>query len=1169
MAISPSDRATWRNPLMQMLRGAHRFALWLLLLAVFRLCLFAVGVREDREAAADRSDVTQSGSLRFDSLWLYAITNQGKRDGSWRPVLAEMETVRTRLHVRYPIPTNGTDSAWASFSGSLLRSGRVDWQTAIAMGDAAERLTRSIESSAKAKHDRANGLFVVAIAATLLLFCLALLTARAIRRAERSREQLEERFRVLFEKSSDAHLLVDDTGIMDCNDAAVKMLRCSDKLEVLTLHPGALSPEFQPDGRHSLEKCVEMDALARQNGYHRFEWTHRKMDGQLFPVEVTLTPVTIDGKATLLVVWHDLTRRKQAESALEMSHARMEALIEAIPDLMYRVDSNGICLDNLSSNKPFSLTKGVDLVGKQLQDFVPAQVAEIVGNAVAEALVTRKMQSVQYQVYLDGKLRHRDARIVAQSDDVALIVARDVTDSKGIEEELQRSQARFQAFINQGSMVAWITDPDGRIEFLNEPSCEMIGRTQQECLGRTIFDIFSADAASAMLTNIRQVARTGQALETVEAVPLPDGKLHHFLVHGFPLDDLSGRVLVGGTGIDITARREAEQAIRYNLERQSLIVAAQQAIAEAGRDDIETVMQVAVERCQRLAAADGAIVELVDEQEMICEAASGIAEPYLGMRLRIDLSLSGICVRENRLLRCDDVETDSRVDREAYRKAGVRSIVVVPLQKDGRAIGSLKVVSTRPYAFSENDAAALQLLSGFLSSATMTAVAARNLRNSQERLSHAQAMAHLGSWERDYRAGTMDWSDELFRLCGLVPGSIAPSIESLWTYIHPQDRDRAHECMTRAIESGKGVEIEVRLIGADGVLRYVFIRTEIIKDAAGQPIGSRGTLADVTERVIALQEQTKFVSLIENSIDFIAMISLDGELISMNPAGRRLVGWDSSDESAVAALSDFMPEEVWHWIQLGVLPIVMQDERWEGESQLIDVKTGKSYDMQASFFLIRNPMSGEPMCLATVQRDITDKKWLDAALRQNVMLVQEQNIALEWQRQELEALATTDGLTGAKNHRAFQERLAEEFHRAERTHTGFSVVLLDVDQFKQYNDSFGHPEGDIVLKQVVKTLQEAARSTDFVARYGGEEFAVILPETGAEGAMETAERFRAAIEATDWPLRPVTASFGVATMCAHMKTGQDMVDLADKAMYASKKAGRNRVSRFEAELTSA
>ena len=134
------------------------------------------------------------------------------------------------------------------------------------------------------------------------------------------RQLAEERFRVLFEQSSDAHLLFDESGIIDCNNATVRMLRCRTKEQVLHIHPATLSPEFQPDGKRSMEKSVEMDRLAKERGYHRFEWMHQRADGDVFPVDVTLTPVTLNGKPTLLVVWHDITERKRFESVLR--HAK-------------------------------------------------------------------------------------------------------------------------------------------------------------------------------------------------------------------------------------------------------------------------------------------------------------------------------------------------------------------------------------------------------------------------------------------------------------------------------------------------------------------------------------------------------------------------------------------------------------------------------------------------------------------------------------------------------------------------------------------------------------------------------------------------------------------------------------------------------------------------------
>src|SRR5437588_12054113 len=99
--------------------------------------------------------------------------------------------------------------------------------------------------------------------------------------------QQGDRFRILFEHSSDAHFIHDETGITDCNDACIKLLKATDKSQVLAQHPASLAPECQPDGSRSMEKRKEMESIARARGYHRFEWIHRKVDGQLVPVEVT------------------------------------------------------------------------------------------------------------------------------------------------------------------------------------------------------------------------------------------------------------------------------------------------------------------------------------------------------------------------------------------------------------------------------------------------------------------------------------------------------------------------------------------------------------------------------------------------------------------------------------------------------------------------------------------------------------------------------------------------------------------------------------------------------------------------------------------------------------------------------------------------------------------
>ena len=137
---------------------------------------------------------------------------------------------------------------------------------------------------------------------------------------------------------------------------------------------------------------------------------------------------------------------------------------------------------------------------------------------------------------------------------------------------------------------------------------------------------------------------------------------------------------------------------------------------------------------------------------------------------------------------------------------------------------------------------------------------------------------------------------------------------------------------------------------------------------------------------------------------------------------------------------------------------------------------------------------------------------------------------LERKNVALRELATTDELTGLKNRRSFFEMLESYFALAARQRSPLSLVLLDVDHFKTYNDAFGHPAGDQLLRGVADVLRGTTRAHDTVARHGGEEFAVLLPATGSVVARSLATRLQETIERRDWPHSPVTASFGVATM---------------------------------------
>ncbi len=172
---------------------------------------------------------------------------------------------------------------------------------------------------------------------------------------------------------------------------------------------------------------------------------------------------------------------------------------------------------------------------------------------------------------------------------------------------------------------------------------------------------------------------------------------------------------------------------------------------------------------------------------------------------------------------------------------------------------------------------------------------------------------------------------------------------------------------------------------------------------------------------------------------------------------------------------------------------------------------------------------------------------------------------------ELERLSVTDPLTGLYNRRRMMEALENEARRARRLNHPFTVMMADVDHFKPYNDQYGHPAGDLVLKRVAAILLDSTRDVDFVARYGGEEFFVLMPETEIEAAAEIADAVRRRLAAERLPAGQITLSFGLAEFPSHGDCPETLIAVADAALYQAKREGRDQVvvARTTAQLTAA
>lgn len=206
-------------------------------------------------------------------------------------------------------------------------------------------------------------------------------------------------------------------------------------------------------------------------------------------------------------------------------------------------------------------------------------------------------------------------------------------------------------------------------------------------------------------------------------------------------------------------------------------------------------------------------------------------------------------------------------------------------------------------------------------------------------------------------------------------------------------------------------------------------------------------------------------------------------------------------------------------------------------------------------------------------RDAVKQFHLIVENRQQQITIREQNekmaellAQLTAQNEELQRLASSDALTGLANRRVLIESLGAEGNRVRRYGGTLSLLMLDIDHFKQVNDTWGHAAGDEVLRAVARIVKQSLRDVDISARYGGEEFVIVLPETALAGAVQIAERLRLAIATTPVTLAEpsagqkvtVTVSIGIAE-AASLESGETLISRADAAMYRAKEGGRNRV----------
>lgn len=395
----------------------------------------------------------------------------------------------------------------------------------------------------------------------------------------RGKDRETDAFRFLFEKSSDPILLLNRDKFIDCNEAALTRLRCSDKSGIVGLHPSNISPEWQPDGCSSLKKAQENLQLAMEKGSGHLEWVHRDFTGKEFWVDVSLSVMPVDRQKIICVIWRDISNRKQAKGKPMMSRKTLSDIVEFLPDGTFVIDREKKVI---AWNRALEVVTGVkkeEMLGKGDYAYAVPFYGEPRPMAIDLVFEQDKTIGKRYnsfrreghtvfgEAYLSavygGKGAYFWGAVSPLFDEAGGIIGaiesiRDITENKRIQKELEEAKKRYQKVVEL-SPSAILIHVDGRIEFVNSAFVQMMrAKNREDLQGRCILDFVHPDYRDAVRVTMDVEKRQGEIAER-KIVRLDgcaidvEGRFFPFAYHG-----RNGLMVVVE---DITERKRTVEAL--------------------------------------------------------------------------------------------------------------------------------------------------------------------------------------------------------------------------------------------------------------------------------------------------------------------------------------------------------------------------------------------------------------------------------------------------------------------------------------------------------------------------------------------------------------------------------------------------------------------------------
>jgi diguanylate cyclase (GGDEF)-like protein/PAS domain S-box-containing protein len=771
------------------------------------------------------------------------------------------------------------------------------------------------------------------------------------------------------------------------------------------------------------------------------------------------------------------------------------------------------------------------------------------------------------QTNLDDRIFTVQLYVGVMSFSTLMVIANLAERKRAAELLLEKEQRLLSVFENSPDTIFTLTLPVFYINFLNHQN--FIGYTTQE---------LSQPDALADVIHPEDLAQVGEYWRQVGAGSSPGRIEYRMRRKGGDYEWIQMRTSVLSRSQDgsafqvqatLTEINDRKQAERIGRTRLRLV---EFAISHS----LEELLQATLDEAETLTGSRISFYHLLEAGQ------SGVAlqtwstrtiERYCQIRESLDahypLDQAGVwydCVRERRpIIHNDYASLPNRGGTPPGHVELIREMTVPVLRGD--KVVCVVAVGNKPVDYTRSDLEIIAQLGDLTWEITERKLTERALQRNAELLKETQALTGMGGWQYDLANKKMTWTSEVYKIYG-VDESFDPSdINRAISWYAPEDQQIIDNAFHRAISAGQPYELELGFINARG--RHMWVRT------SGRPVreGGRivkvtGTIADVTERKLVenalahSEEQLRLA--MDATSDGLWDWRCAENFTYYSPGYYRMLGYEPHE----------FPSEPQEWINL-----VHPEERdlvTQVDADILENRI-ESFEIEMrlrakngdwKWILSRGKMvglgqDGRALRVVGTHVDITERKRIEEALRRANRKLENQasaNLALQ---QLLIEQATHDALTSLYNRRFMDDALQRELARAGRENYPVCVMMLDIDHFKDFNDTYGHDAGDQVLVALGRLLRLSIRQSDIACRYGGEEFVIILPGANVDDGCNRAEILRhdfaeLTVEFEGKQLS-ATITVGVALYPLHGASPDELLRAADSAMYGAKSAGRNIV----------